>query len=189
MLTPQKDAPPGFPFSEKKARGHLGVTRDEMRALRNRLLTEGTHYIRGKQQAVWLNDAGVAALTAAQCPDAPTAGEHAGDPNALESTPVKSALINILRQRVEQLQKNGAPTAPTDATTKLLVVNCQLKNPRMLIACALDDDPFRPVRTVRVRVNSTANFTRRMEIPVQLVAGYTDLFELTRKCPRQKGKW
>lgn len=185
MLTPQKDAPPGFPFSEKKARGHFGVTRDEMRALRQRHLTEGTHYARGKQQAVWLSDAGVAVLTRAQCPDAPPPPERADAPAAHECAPVKSALLSVLAARVEQLQKTAAPIA----VVRLRVVNCQLKNPHMLLACALEDDVFRPRQTFRVRVNATANFIRAMEIPVQLVAGYTDLYELTRKCPRQKGKW
>lgn len=64
----QKDHPDGFAISEKKARAQLGVTRDDIRALRNKHLTEGTHYARGKQQSVWLNEAGLTQLLASAAP-------------------------------------------------------------------------------------------------------------------------
>lgn len=184
MLTPQKDSPPGFPFSEKKARAVIGRSRDDIRALRNDRLTEGTHYIRGKQQAVWLNQAGVDALLAAVSPTSALLPECATPGNPRECHPVKEQLVSVLTARVDQLQKN-APVGET----KLRVVNGNLQFRHMLIACALGDDHHRPARPLRVRVRDNTNFIRGMEIPVQLVAGYTDLYELTRKCPRSKGKW
>lgn len=178
---PQKDLAQ-YPFSEKKARAQIGVTRDEMRALRNTHLTEGTHYARGKQQSVWLNQAGLDVLLATLSPSETLTRNRAvgGNPHVLH--PVKATLLSLLRTRVAQLQK-------TPAEIRLRVVNGNLQFKHMLIACALEDDFHRPQRPLRVRVNTNANFIRGMEIPVQLVAGYTDLFELTRKCPRAKGKW
>lgn len=182
-LTPQKDAPSGYPFSEKKARAQFGVSRDEFRALRNQHLTEGTHYTRGKQQSVWLNQAAVDVLLRAVSPDAPTTPERAAALAPLECAPVKNALVNLLATRVEHLQK----TPP--AEVRLRVVNGNLQFKHMLIACALEDDHHRPKHPLRVRVRNNANFIRGMEIPARLVTGYTDLYELTRKCPRTKGKW
>lgn len=178
---PQKDHPDQFAISEKKARAALGLTRDDIRALRNAHLTEGTHYARGKQHSVWLNDAGLTALHTAAAPQATLLPERAAAPMARELHPVKAQLLDLLRARVDQLQK----TAPL----QLRVVNCTLKHPHMILACALLDDHHRPKVSLRVRVNTTKNFLRGMVIPVQAVAGYTDLYELTRKCPRQPGKW
>jgi hypothetical protein len=181
--TPQKDFPDGFPISEKKARAQIGVTRDEMRALRNTHLIEGTHYARGKQQSVWLNQAGLAVLLATLGPSETLTRNRAvgGNPHVLH--PVKAALLNLLRTRAEQLQKTPPPER------RLRVVNGNLQFKHMLIACALEEDCHRPQHPLRVRVNSNLNFMRGMEIPVRLVPGYTDLYELTRKCPRAKGKW
>jgi hypothetical protein len=178
----QKAFPDGYPISEKKARGQIGVTRDEMRALRNKHLTEGTHYARGKQQSVWLNAAGLDCLLKAIAPTSSLQEKRAATPNARECDPVKAQLLSLLTERIATLQK-------TPESRQLRVVSANLQFKHMLIACALDDDHFRPAQPLRVRVNNNANFVRGMEIPVQLVAGYTDLFELTRKCPRQKGKW
>jgi hypothetical protein len=178
----QKAFPDGYPISEKKARAQIGVTRDEMRALRNTHLTEKTHYARGKQQSVWLNAAGLDALLKAIALRAAEQEKRAETPNALVCDPVKAQLLSLLTERIAVLQK-------TPATCQVRVVSANLQFKHMLIACALDDDHFRPARPLRVRVNNNANFVRGMQIPVQLVAGYTDLFELTRKCPRQKGKW
>lgn len=181
-LTSLKTDLAAYPISEKKARGQIGLTRDEIRALRNRHLSEGLHYARGKQQSVWLNQAGLDVLLANLAPRETVTRNRAvgGNPHVLH--PVKAQLLNLLATRVAQLQKTPAPVT-------LRVVNCALKHPHLIVACALDDDPHRPKRPVRVRVNRTDNFIRGMEIPAQPVAGYTDLYELTRKCPRQKGKW
>lgn len=178
-MIPDSQKADSFPLSEKKARAQLGITRDEIRALRNAHLTEGTHYIRGKQQSVWLNQAGLDALLSTR--SLPT-GERAGEGTAREIQPVKEQLLNVLDARVEQLEK-------TRAEIRLRVVNGNLQFKHMLIACAFEDDFHRPAQPVRVRVNNNANFVRGMEIPVRRVDGYTDLYELTRKCPRQKGKW
>jgi hypothetical protein len=178
---PQKDHPNHFPISEKKARAALGLTRDDIRALRKEHLTEGTHYARGKQQSVWLNDAGLTALHAAAAPRTTLLPERAAGPVARELHPVKAQLLDLLRARVVELQK----TAPL----QLRVVTANLQFKHMLIACALTDDHHRPKTPLRIRVNNNANFLRGMLVPVQIVAGYTDLYELTRKCPRQPGKW
>jgi len=169
----------GFPLSEKKARAQLGLSRDEIRTRRNAHLTEGAHFIRGKQQSVWLNEAGLAALVSTLSPHPLIEKKRADATAPHDLAPVKAALLNLLQQRVDQLSQ----------PITLRVVNCTLKNPHMILACPAGDDPRRPRQTLRVRVNSTAHFVRGMEIPVRAVSGYTDLFELTRKCPRQKGKW
>lgn len=166
-LAPVPGGPAGYPFPEKKARHHLGVTEDEMRALRNRHLIETLHFARGKQQAVWLNQDAVAVLEAMTAPPETGDKQTPSTPRTAEPDPVKKAPAEII----------------------LLVVNCTLKHRYLLLACAPGEDPDRPQKTVRVRVNATGNFVRRMEIPVRLVEGYDDLYDLTRRCPRQKGKW
>jgi hypothetical protein len=129
---------------------------------------------------VWLNQPGLDVLLATVAPTTPQ--KRADAPFPHELAPVKVTLLNLLATRVAQLQKMPAPIM-------LRVVNYTLKHPHMILACALEDDPHRPTQQFRVRVNRTVHFERGMEIPVQLVAGYTDLYDLTRKCPRKKGKW
>ena len=174
--------PEHFPIAEKKARARLGVSRDELRAIRNAHLVEGTHYVRGQQHSVWLSEAGLAALSAAVLDQSQkTAPARSLDDLATS----RAKLLSLLRAR-----GYVAPTAePDPAEIRLLVVRADLRNARLLLACAIDDDPDRPKKTVRVRVRSAENFVRRMEIPVRLVAGYDDLYDLARNCPRQKGKW
>lgn len=166
MLNPTPGGPEGYPYTEKTARYHLGVSKDEMRALRHLHLREREHFVRGKQASVWLNTDAVAALEAlAGCP---VAGD--GKKRAPALIPVEFAPV-------------------PDVEVTLLVVNARLKNRFLLLACPADDDPDRPKKTVRVRVQKTVNFERRMEIPARLVAGYNDLYDLNCNCPRKPGKW
>lgn len=179
-LNPPSAAPSGFPISEKKARAGIGLSRDEIRALRSQHLTEGTHFTRGKQQSVWLTQAGLDLLTTlAGANVKKTCGPVTTDDLATSRT----KLLNLFRTRAFL-----APPVPS-SNVHLRVVNCTLKNLHLLLACPLDDDPDRPKTTVRVRVRSTLNFVRHMEIPARLVDGYTDLYDLARSCPRKKGAW
>lgn len=182
-LKPTPGGPEGFPFSEKKVRAALGVSRDEVRALRTSRLTEGVHFARGKQMSVWLNQSGVDALMPPAAQSSAQPPETRSGPNADDSGAKKPAPGETPKDPNTQTPK------PEAEVVTLRVVHCSLKNPHLLLACADKEDPDRPEKTVRVRVRSTANFTRRMEIPATLVAGYSDLYDLACRCPRQKGKW
>lgn len=167
VITISPDAPSRFPFEEKTARHKLGLTEDEMRALRKTRLTGSIHFVKHKKR-LFLSAEGVDILFAAAGQPAPqkvTTGQEGINPG-------------------DQKAKKEPPSIVT-----LRVVRTDLANKHILLACPHDDDPDRPKRSVRVRVRSTANFTRRMEIPAFLVDGYEDLYDLARSAPRKKGKW
>lgn len=166
-LIASPDALPEFPFEERIVRHKLGLTEDELRALRKTHLKEDLHFTRHKKR-LFLSPEGVDKLFAA-----------AGQP-----IPKKIAAAKEGLNPGDPAAKKTAPEIVT-----LMVVRTDLKNRHMILACDLDDDPDRPKAPLRVRVNSTANFVRRMQIPAVLVDGYSDLYDLARAVPRKKGKW
>jgi hypothetical protein len=94
------------------------------------------------------------------------------------------------------LSATGAASCPGSIVSEppaeiesLRVVKADLKNRRLILACSAEDDLLQPKRPLRVRVRSQVNFRPGMEIPARRVAGYADLYDLTRPCPRKKGKW
>lgn len=65
-----------------------------------------------------------------------------------------------------------------------MIVKRFFKNPRIL-GCVIKGNEAAGM--MRVQVQSTKNFVLRMEIPARWVKA--DLWELTRKCPRYRGRW
>ena len=181
-LIPTAGAPVGFPFIENHVRARLGLQKDEIRELRQMHLEEGTDWLL-KKKRIWLAPTGVEKLLTTKGlggekrrPNAPTA--NADDDGALKAE--LSAAANS--------KKNTESKAKPAEPLKLKVVQV-CRNPHMIQACALTDNPVQPKKMVRVRVRDNQNFTRHMEIPVTLVNGYTDLYDLARPCPKKKGKW
>lgn len=160
QLAEQKEAPEGFPFEERRLRYRLGLTVKDMRDLRRRVVSAAEFTIHKKR--LYLSQAALAKLQEAL--GQKTAGPRL-EPGASEKAPVK-----------------------TEVQT-LKVVRADLKNRRMILACVLDDRLEQPKRPLRVRVQEPGNFVVGMEIPARQVAGYADLYDLARACPRQKGKW
>jgi hypothetical protein len=164
---PTSGAPVDFPFAEKNVRQKIGLPKDDLRALRRAHLTAADFTIHKK--ALYLTRGAVEKLftAAAQLPAKSRCARSEDDPGAVKTAPAKK----------------------TAEVETLLVVRTDLKNPHLLLACPKGDDPDRPEKPLRVRVRSTVNFIRRMEIPAILVDGYTDLYDLARSAPRKKGKW
>ena len=173
-------APAGFPFIENHVRARLGLQKDEIRELRQTHLTEDTDWLL-KKKRVWLAQAGVDKLLAAKGLGPKKPRPHAQTPNADDGGPVKADLPN--------LQKTAAPKAKAPAVPVELIVVQTCKNPHMIQCCSLKDNPIMPKTMVRVRVRDNANFKRHMRLPAVLVAGYKDLYDIARACPKKPGKW
>jgi hypothetical protein len=180
-LTPTPGAPLGFPFEENAVRHRLGLTKDEMRSLREKRLVEGPDFERYKKR-VWLSqDAATRLLALADV--------------KLEKTRVRTTADDVGPEKTAAARKNAPPpepASPAEETVALKVVNCTLANKHMLTACPVAEDHERPRTLLRVRVRSAANFRRGMELPARQVtayAGMTDLYDLARPTPRKKGQW
>jgi len=154
-------APEGFPFEEKRVRYGLGLNKNEAREIRKRLLSEGDFAIYKKR--LYLSQGALEKMRSAVQPK--TDGSSPGS-IVREPEPLKAALPETLR-----------------------VVNPNLKNPHMILACAAEDRVDQPQRPLRVRVRSQAHFVTGMEIPAIQVAGSLDLYDLARACPRKRGRW
>jgi hypothetical protein len=163
-LTASPDAPDGFPFEEKKARHALGLTEDEMRALRKTHLAGGSHFVKYKKR-LFLSAGGADKLFAA-----------AGQPFPKKTAADQEGLDAV----------DPAPAKCATAPVTLRVVRNDLRHHHMILACPQDDDPDRPKKTLRVRVRDPKSFIRRTEIPVIPVEGYNDLFDLDHSRPRAR---
>ena len=182
-LIPTTGAPDGFPFIENHVRARLGLQKDEIRELRQQHLTEGTDWIL-KKKRVWLSAAAVATLIRVKGLGAKTASPNAQTPNADDGEALKAESSEA------DSQKKSAPKSETEPVKPLtLKVVQRCTNKRMIQCCPMDDNAIMPKKMVRVRVRNNENFVRHMEVPVTLVAGYTDLYDLARACPKKKGKW
>ena len=181
-LIPTTGAPVGFPFMENHVRARLGIGKDEIRSLRQQHLVENTDWLL-KKKRIWLAALGVEKLCAAKGLEPKFAS-----PNAQTANAVDAGAIPAAPPTGPIPKKNAALKAKPAEPIKLIVVQ-RCVNPHMIQACDPKDDPIMPKKMVRVRVRSNENFTRHMEIPAVLVAGYTDLYDLARACPKKKGKW
>jgi len=95
--------------------------------------------------------------------------------------------LKKIAPQLTPVESNAAPGGIAAAgSVKLLVVRNDLKNPRLLLACAEGEDPDRPKKTVRVRVRSTEGFRIRSAIEGRLVLGYSALFDLVSRYPRKQ---
>lgn len=176
-------APEGFPFIENHVRARLGLQKDEIRELRQQHLIEGKTWLL-KKKRVWLSETAVAVIAQAKGLAVDSASPNAQTPNADDSGALKANPQN------PDSKKNPPPKSDFTATAGVtLKVVQRCTNPHMIQCCDLKDNALMPKKMVRVRVRSNANFIRHMVVPVTLVAGYTDLYDLARACPKKKGKW
>jgi hypothetical protein len=172
-LPPTPGAPPGFPHEENGVRHVMGLTKDQMRALRHGELTAAIDFKIFKKR-IYLSAAGAQRLlNSTGLPPAKKTPESCLSTTTDDGAPVKNVPAKKTPAEIVQLR----------------VVRCDLRNPHLLLACAAAEDPDRPKTTVRVRVRSVANFIRRMELPALLVDGHTDLYDLAHALPRKRGKW
>lgn len=181
---PPPATPPLFAHRESHVAGRLGISRDVVRALRDKHLTQGVHwdYIAKKVQ---LTDEAVAILAQthrisltsippAETPAAPplhTAAHPAGKKPLLLGPPGDAAGLVAMKHSVT-LKAWRSPEG----------------NTHILEAYLPGTNPMKRENIVRVRVKSNLNFVRHMELPARLVQ-VPDLYELTRPCPRDRGRW
>lgn len=164
------DAPDGFPFEEKNARHLAGLTKDEMRAWRQKHFTLAVDFILHKKR-IFLSTAGVEKLRTAtgQPPAAKTSyTKRTDDPDTAKSAVTK---------------KTAAPAVVTVRVMR------PTRNPHIVHVCADDDNPDAPRRVLRLRVRSAERFVRRMAVPALLADGYDDLYDVAGPYPRKKGVW
>lgn len=179
-LTPSEGAPPGFPFLEKTARQKIGIAKKEARTLRYAHLQEEVDWCL-RHKNIWLAQSGVDGLLKAKALGLDTLRPSAQTANGSDGGALKAAMPPPANVKKTAVQKAEGPVT-------LRVVRATM-NPHILLCCPRDDDALQPKTTLRVRVQSTVNFRRFMEIPATLVAGYTDLYDMARACPKNPGKW
>jgi len=160
-----------FPFAEAKLQTRFGLTRGELRELRELHLHEGEHFTRIKKR-VCLSQAGIDALET-----------HLGVKNP---PPEASGAPEAAPEPVPQ-----PPAAPP--AVRLLVWRANFPSTRIITAHKPGEDPENPANIVRVCVRDNRNFRRigqdgkQMEIQARHLGG--DLYELVGRAPRYPGKW
>jgi hypothetical protein len=180
-LKTSPEAPAGFAYGENHVRAQLGLPKDEIRDLRHAHLTEGVDWVL-KKKRIWLSPLAVEKLVAATGLGTKNPRPNAQNENADDAEALKSKSPPTESPKNPNLKAN-----PAGPLTLIVVQQC--KNRRMIQACAMEDNPIQPKAMVRVRVRSNENFRRHMVIPVTPVAGYDDMFDLARPCPKKPGKW
>jgi hypothetical protein len=167
-LVPSPVAPPGFPFLENHVRARLGISKDDIRELRQTRTASDEWRLSKKR--VWLSPAAVQKIAAAKgvaLDHLPPASPAA---NADDGGAVKTELPK--------------KTAPKSEPVKLRVIR-PTKNPHIVLACGEQDDLRCPRKPLRLRVKNSETFRPGLTVTAQLVAGYTDLFDLVGPAPRR----
>lgn len=159
--------PPTFHITELHARVQLGLSKEEVRALRQERLVENQHWVLHRKRILYCPDGLQRLMEVAGLDGTPAAEETAPGANAAAPEPLKEEV-------------------PIE---ELVVWRTGLRNARILLAHRPGADPEDPAARLRVRVKKDRNFVRGMVIPCRLLPGYTDLFELAHALPRRRGVW
>jgi hypothetical protein len=158
--------------------GRLGISRDTVREIRERCLTEGVDWMREKKR-VLLTDSGVARVAEAVKNTAPDAGPPEPVPEASAEKNAASGESSAVDGAVSCVDDVPA-AAEKNAAVKRLKVHKLVLNPRLILATD-------GAAVVRVRVPDCRNFIKGMEFNARLIGG--DLYELVGRCPRFRGRW
>lgn len=179
---PLETAPPAFTHREAHVAGAMGISRDTIRDLRKKHLREDTHWAmdRGK---VMLCDEAVRLLHEALrlATQTPAPAVNASQRRAQATALPASRLIGPEGNPGMLLNIQRGPEV-------ILKAWHATRNTAILEAYHPGTDPSQRHNIVRVRVKSNENFVRHMELPARLVQP-PDLYELTRPCPRDRGRW
>jgi len=151
----------GFYIREASLVGRLNISRTDLLAIRNRLLTEGQHYARVGRR-VMLSDEGFALVA-----------------KSLEMTPAEAHKAAPAGDPKNEKKPAGA--AYTHDVMVYKVSPRATFNPHIVLAVNLVG------QLVRVRVKSKTNFRPGMPIKCMQVQG--DLYDLVGNCPRFPGKY
>lgn len=158
---------------EAKLAEQLGLSRDELRYLRETHCTEGAHFRRERGHVFW-TPAGIA--SAKKEAGAGGAADQAGSAGrekdgAADAPPVAP-------------EGAGEPaTLAEEGVIELTVFSVPARNTRILDARKKDG------RAVRVRVSSNVNFMPGMTFQAKWGREFEDVYVLEGRCPRWRGKW
>lgn len=171
--------PPVFNIWQAHLANRLGISEEELRLRRDKFLQRDLHFQKRGARMLYSAE-GEEALRAtlfvgvsAQNTASDTSPEKNGDGTA-EKQPAVAGLLSW-------------PHAPKPTELKVWRTAPHIKNAHVLEAYDPKTDPKIRANIVTVRVSSNANFVPEMLIPVRHVSG--NLYELTRRAPRQRGRW
>jgi hypothetical protein len=162
-----------FPYVEQSLTASLGISREELRRLREQLV-DGKDWIL-KKRRVRLSQSGFDKLRALLSLPAVTAGP---DAQTTTATPEEPA------------EKKAAPGAVAEDGVVVLYVWQTVTNPKIVEGYLPGTDPTVRANILRVRVRDSRNFVRMSrEKPMEMKCRHlqTDLYELATACPRKKG--
>lgn len=167
----------GFRFPEKEVAERLGVSREQLKAIREGHMERGADFeLAGGQ--ICLSEEGVRKLAVElglTGKDGPAAGEQGELP--LPAVPQAESpgapAPNPLQRRL--------PAAAGGQSVRMGRVKKRCKNKHIVLVESEGE-------TVRLRVKDNAKFVKGFEVPMRLIQE-PDIYELTRRAPRWKGKW
>lgn len=172
-----------FPHLEETLPATLGISREALRELREKHLTDGTDWIL-KKKRVRLSDVGLAKLRQVlQLPSVPVPPSEVEQKNAAGLPPEKTGGPGGNAPA-------GGDTPPLQPGVVVLHVWQTVRNGRILEAFKPGTDPAVRANILRVRVRDSKNFIRSVHgKPMELRVRHlqADLYELVGACPRRKG--
>lgn len=156
----------------------LGLNRDELRALRKKMLREGEDW-RHDPDGIKISPPAVQKLRAHLKVPTPS-------PPAVQTTGRITDPGRLL------LEKNGAPTADRDLTFKLCVFRTFPKNRHIIEGYHAGKDPGRRGNIVRIKVKDSSRYTRFDNTGAALVLDcrwiQADFYEHTGPLPKRRGR-
>lgn len=161
---PEQITVPSFTVREHDLIARLGLSRNDLRSLRAKHLTEGVHWQHCGRQTMLTTEGVEKIAAAARLPiaDAP--------------------------QRPPHLLTFPGFEPPLVVTLKAWRFYPVLKRRTIMEAYLPHTDPKDRRNVVRVRVKNSANFVQHMELPARMIQS-PDLYECTRPAPRSRGRW
>jgi hypothetical protein len=149
-------------YYEAKIAERLGITRDQIRFVREQALKEKKHWRLSGRDVVYTDD-GVKKFLRYLAVD-------------LSAADLNSCLVPV-----REKQKGAAPkNAPATGTIELTVKRC-FANPKLLLATDSAGNE------VRVRVPRNRNFKVKMKLHAQRVN--ESLYKMVGRCPRYRGRY
>lgn len=186
MTAPTKFSPPKEDFTvwESRLGGQLGISRDDVRELRQKHLVESQDWIYDRNRVV-LSAPAVEKLRAAlKLETAAPINARPGSP----SPPPEVETNAAQRHDAAQAQRPSYIFADSRPLS-LLKVWRATRNPQIVECYRLGTDPYDRSNVVRLRIRPgyADRFPQHWEVPAFLVE--MDLYELARALPRARGRW
>lgn len=181
-LPPEKAAEktPAFTEWQHLVAGRLGISEDELRQHRDRLLTKGVHWDKPGTRCYFSKEAVTLvqeALRISALTPSVEVFDAGGDGFAVE-----------LKKGADGLLARESALSDAVVTLKVWRAFPFIRNERLLEAYLPGTDPKNRANLLRVQVASNRNFIAGMEIPARLVKA-PDFYALARRVPRSRGRW